>query len=70
MPGKIEGTLVVLDTGCSRTLVRSNMVPQDKILKGELMCAGSTQPITMVQFAYKVMSARRKLPSYMRVKCE
>ena len=34
----VEGTPVesiVLDTGCSRTLVRSNLVPQDKVLEGE-----------------------------------
>ena len=26
---------IVLDTGCSRTLVRSNLIPQDKVLEGE-----------------------------------
>ena len=37
-PGMVEGTPVesiVLDIGCSRTLVRSNLVPQDKVLEGE-----------------------------------
>ena len=28
---------VVLDTGCSRTLVRSDLVSQDKILEGEVV---------------------------------
>ena len=40
MPEKVEGTFVasvVLDTGCSRTLVRSDLVPQDKIMKREVM---------------------------------
>ena len=39
-PGRVEGTLVesiVLDTGCSRTLVRSNLIPQDKVLEGEVV---------------------------------
>ena len=39
-PGKVEGSSVesiVLDTGCSRTLVRSNLVPQDKVLEGEII---------------------------------
>ena len=40
VPGKVEGTpvkSVVLDTGCSRTLVRSNLVPQVKIMEGEVV---------------------------------
>ena len=39
-PGMVEGTPVesiVLDIGCSRTLVRSNLVPQDKVLEGEIV---------------------------------
>ena len=28
---------IVLDTGCSRTLVRSNLIPQDKVLEGEVV---------------------------------
>ena len=39
-PGKVEGTPVesiVLDTGCSRALVKSNVVPQDKVLEGEII---------------------------------
>ena len=39
-PGKVEGTPVesiVLDKGCSITLVRSNLVPQDKVLEGKIV---------------------------------
>ena len=39
-PGKVEGTPVesiVLDTGCSRTLVRSTLVLQGKVLEGEIV---------------------------------
>ena len=39
-PGKVEGTPVEsisLDTGCSRTLVRSTLVPQDEVLEGEII---------------------------------
>ena len=38
--GKVEGMpveCIVLDTGCSTTLVRSNLVPQDKVLEGEIV---------------------------------
>jgi len=56
VPGKVEGTpveSVVLDTGCSRTLVRSDHVPQDKILEGEVVairCAhGDTVLYLMAQ---------------------
>ena len=38
--GRVEGTLVesvVLNTGCSTTLVRSNLVSQDKVLEGEVV---------------------------------
>ena len=62
VPGKVEGTLVksvVLDTGCSRTLVRSNLVPQDKIMEGEVVairCAhGDTvlYPLALVHLEIK-----------------
>ena len=39
-PGKVKGTTVesiVLHTGCSRTLVRSNLVTQDEVLEGEVV---------------------------------
>lgn len=44
-PGKVEGTLVesvVLDTGCSKDISKINLVPQDKILEGEVVaiCCG------------------------------
>ena len=38
-PGSVKGTLVeciVLDTGYSRTVVRSNLVSQDKVMEGEV----------------------------------
>ena len=62
VPGKVEGTpvkSVVLDTGCSRTLVRSNLVPQDKIMEGEVVairCAhGDTvlYPLALVHLEIK-----------------
>ncbi len=37
-PGTVEGTQVpdvLLDTGCSRSLVRRDLVPAEKILEGE-----------------------------------
>jgi len=37
-PGIVEGTAVsdiLLDTGCSRTLVRKELVPREKLLDGE-----------------------------------
>ena len=39
-PGKVKGTTVesiVLHTGCSTTLVRSNLVTQDEVLEGEVV---------------------------------
>ena len=38
-PGTVEGTsveFIALDTGCTRTLVRSNLVPQDTVLEGKI----------------------------------
>ena len=35
--GQVEGTrvdLIVLDTGCSRTMVRRDLVPDNKIIEG------------------------------------
>ena len=39
---------VVLDTGCSRTLVRSNLVPQDKIMEGEVVAIRCTHGDTVL----------------------
>ena len=39
-PGIVDGTAVsniLLDTGCSRTLVRKDLVPKEKILDGEVV---------------------------------
>ncbi len=38
--GKVEGKAVsniLLDTGCSRTLVRGDLVPDDKVIDGEVV---------------------------------
>ena len=57
-PGSVEGRKVpdiLIDTGCSRTLVRKSLVPDDKILQGEVVairCAhGDTvlYPLALVQ---------------------
>jgi hypothetical protein len=33
--GVVEGHNILLDTGCSRTLVHQNLVPESKIQEGE-----------------------------------
>ena len=57
-PGSVEGRKVpdiLIDTGCSPTLVRKSLVPDDKILQGEVVaisCAhGDTvlYPLALVQ---------------------
>ena len=56
--GEVEGTPVeriLLDTGCSKTLVRQELIPKEKILEGEavtIRCAhGDTvlYPVAKVQ---------------------
>lgn len=53
--GTVEGTLVtdiLLDTGCTRTLVRRELVPREKILDGEvaIRCAhGDTTRYKLAQ---------------------
>ena len=39
--GKVEGTEVLLDTGCSTTLIRNNLIPTGKLLQEwiEITCA-------------------------------
>ena len=57
-PGKVEGTQVcdiLLDTGCSRTLIRKDLVSEESLLPGEavaIRCAhGDTvlYPLAQVQ---------------------
>lgn len=33
--GQVEGKSVELDTGCSKTLSRNNLVPREKMLEGK-----------------------------------
>ncbi len=35
--GSVEGDNILLDTGCSRTLIRKDLVPQHKLLHGEVV---------------------------------
>ena len=49
--GVVEGSMVkdiLLDTGCSRTLVRKDLVPQDKLLQGEATAIGCAHGDTVV----------------------
>ena len=61
----VEGKAVddiMLDTGCSRTMVRGDLVPREKLLEGRgavVRCAhGDTVLYTMAKFAWRWMGTR------------
>ena len=55
-PGAVEGKeikIILLDTGCSRTMVKKDLVPEEKNLQGKavaIRCAHTVlYPLTQVQ---------------------
>ena len=67
--GKVEGAVVsevVLDTGCSRTMVRRDLVPEENLLPGEavtVLCAhgdAMLYPLAYVDMEVEGMQLRTK----------
>ena len=63
--GKVEGKAVsniLLDTGCSRTLVRGDLVPDDKVIDGEVVAIRCAHGDTVLYPLAEVTAVSNTLP--------